>query len=121
VRTLEASVKRLLRLAGALFLAVYPSETRLTANGVKLHYLDWGGSGNTILFLAGFTDTAHIYDDFAPRFIDRFHAIGLTRRGVGESDKPVRGYDTSMRVEDIRHFLGALSIRKVSLIGHSMA
>jgi len=139
VRTsLKASVKRLLRLAGALFLAVYPSETRLaaspdstnilsaksgfvTANGVKLHYLDWGGSGDTILFLAGFNDTAHIYDDFAPRFIDRFHAIGLTRRGVGESDKPVGGYDTITRVEDIRHFLDALSIRKVSLIGHSMA
>jgi hypothetical protein len=23
------------------------------ANGVKLHYLDWGGQGETLLFLAG--------------------------------------------------------------------
>ena len=40
----------------------------VTANGIKLHYLDWGGSGETILFLPGFNDTAHVYDHFAPRF-----------------------------------------------------
>jgi pimeloyl-ACP methyl ester carboxylesterase len=93
----------------------------VTANGVKLHYLDWGGRGDAILFLPGFNDTAHVYDRFAPQFTDRFHVIGLTRRGVGESDKPSGGYDTSTRVEDIRQFLDALRISKVSLIGHSMA
>jgi non-heme chloroperoxidase len=93
----------------------------VTVNGVKLHYLDWGGTGDTILFLAGFNDSAHVFDDFAPLLTDRFHVLGLTRRGVGESDKPAGGYDTSTRVEDIRQFIDALSIPKVSLIGHSMA
>jgi len=93
----------------------------VTVNGIRLHYLDWGGSGETILFLAGFNDSAHVYDDFAPRFTDRFHVVGLTRRGVGESDKPTGGYDASTRVEDIRQFLDALGIHIVSLIGHSMA
>jgi pimeloyl-ACP methyl ester carboxylesterase len=93
----------------------------VTANGVKLHYLDWGGTGETVLFLPGFNDTAHVYDDFAPHFTDRFHVIGLTRRGVGESEKPAGGYDTRTRVEDIRQFLDTLSIHKVSLVGHSMA
>ena len=92
-----------------------------SANGIKLHYLDWGGSGDTILFLPGFNDTAHVYDQFAPRFTDRFHVIGLTRRGIGESGKPKDGYDASTRVEDIREFLDALHISKVTLIGHSMA
>lgn len=91
------------------------------ANGIKLHYVDWGGRGDTILFLAGFNDSAHVYDNFATRFTDRFHVLGLTRRGVGESDKPATGYDTSTRVEDIRQFLDALNIRTASLIGHSMA
>ena len=91
------------------------------ANGIKLHYLDWGGSGDTILFLPGFNDTAHIYDQFAPRFIDHFHVMGLTRRGGGESDKPKDGYDASTRVEDIRDFLDQLHILRVILIGHSMA
>jgi pimeloyl-ACP methyl ester carboxylesterase len=98
-----------------------PKTGFVAANGVKLHYLDWGGRGNTILFLPGFNDTAHVYDQFAPRFTDRFHVIGLTRRGVGQSDKPKDGYDTSRRVEDIRQFLDALHISKVTVIGHSMA
>jgi pimeloyl-ACP methyl ester carboxylesterase len=93
----------------------------VTVNGIKLHYLDWSGSGDTILFLSGFNDTAHVYDQFAPRFTDRFHVICLTRRGVGESDKPKDGYDTITRVEDIRQFLDSLRISKVTLIGHSMA
>jgi non-heme chloroperoxidase len=98
-----------------------PKTGFVASNSIKLHYLDWGGSGDTILFLPGFNDTAHVYDHFAPRFTDRFHVIGLTRRGVGESDKPKNGYDASTRVEDIRQFLDVLGISKVSLIGHSMA
>jgi non-heme chloroperoxidase len=98
-----------------------PKTGFVTANGIKLHYLDWGGSGDTILFLPGFNDTAHVYDQFAPRFTDRFHVIGLTRRGIDESGKPKDGYDASTRVEDIREFLDALHISKVTLIGHSMA
>jgi pimeloyl-ACP methyl ester carboxylesterase len=98
-----------------------PKTGFINANGINLHYLDWGGSGETILFLPGFNDTAHVYDHFAPRFTDRFHVIGLTRRGVGESGKPKDGYDSSTRVEDIRQFLDALGISTVSLIGHSMA
>ncbi len=93
----------------------------VTANGIKLHYLDWGGHGDTLVFLAGFDDTAHVYDDFAPQFTDRFHVLGLTRRGYGESDKPVTGYDASTRVEDIHGFLDALQIARASFVGHSMA
>lgn len=98
-----------------------PKTGFVTVNDIKLHYLDWGGSGATILFLPGFNDSAHVYDQFAPRFTDQFHVIGLTRRGVGQSDKPKDGYDASTRVEDIRQFLDALGIERVILIGHSMA
>jgi pimeloyl-ACP methyl ester carboxylesterase len=97
-----------------------PKAGFVQANGIRLQYLDWGGSGDPILFLPGFNDTAHVYDHFAPRFTDRFHVVGLTRRGVGESDKPKDGYDTSTRVEDIRQFLDAVGITRVILIGHSM-
>jgi non-heme chloroperoxidase len=98
-----------------------PKDGFINVNGIKLHYVDWGRSGDTILFLPGFNDSAHVYDEFAPRFADRFHVIGLTRRGAGDSDKPKDGYDTSTRVEDIRQFLDALHVPRVILIGHSMA
>ncbi len=93
----------------------------VTVNGVKLHYLDWGGKGEALLFLHGLGDSAHIFDDIAPKFTDRFRVLSLTRRGHGLSDKSETGYETSTLVEDIRQFLDALKIKRVSLVGHSMA
>lgn len=72
----------------------------VTVNGVKLHYLDWGGKGEALLFLHGLGDSAHIFDDIAPKFTDHFRVLALTRRGHGQSDKPGIGYETRMLVED---------------------
>lgn len=93
----------------------------ITVNGVKLHYLDWGGKRDTLLFLHGQGDTAHRYDDFAPRFTNQFRVLALTRRGHGESEIPETGYDTATLVEDVRQFLDALKIQRVVLAGHSFA
>jgi non-heme chloroperoxidase len=93
----------------------------ITVNGVRLHYLDWGGSGGTLLFLTGMGNTAHIYDALAPKFTDRFRVLGLTRRGFGESEKPETGYDTATLVEDILQFLDGMKIQRVSFVGHSLA
>jgi non-heme chloroperoxidase len=90
-------------------------------NDIDLHYLDWGGSGDVLLFLAGMGCNAHIFDDLAPRFTDTFHVLALTRRGHGESDHPETGYDVDTLTEDIRQFLDALGIEKAILAGHSMA
>ena len=90
-------------------------------NGINLHYLDWGGNGSVLLFLAGMGNNAHIFDHLAPRFTDHFHVIALTRRGHGESDHPETGYDVETLTEDLRQFLDALGIEKVILAGHSMA
>jgi len=93
----------------------------VSVNGINLHYLDWGGNGDVLLFLAGMGNNAHIFDHLAPRFADKFHVIALTRRGHGESDHPETGYDIDTLTEDVRHFLDALGIEKVIVAGHSMA
>lgn len=90
-------------------------------NGISLHYLDWGGSGDVLLFLAGLGCNAHNFDDFAPRFADKFHVMAITRRGHGESDHPETGYDIETLTEDVWQFLDTLGIEKVILVGHSMA
>jgi pimeloyl-ACP methyl ester carboxylesterase len=87
--------------------------------GVRLHYLDWGGSGPTIVLLTGFGLSAHIYDDLAPKLTKQFHVVALTRRGHGESDHPDSGYGIDVAVEDIRHFIDHLGISKAMLVGHS--
>jgi non-heme chloroperoxidase len=91
------------------------------ATSVRLHYLDFGGIGPTIVFLAGIGNTAHAFDDFAPSFTDRFHVIALTRRGFGESTHPRSGYDTPTLVEDIHTAIDKLRLGRVILIGHSIA
>lgn len=91
----------------------------VTVNGVKLHYLDWGGKGEALLFIHGDGGNAHTFDEMAPKFADRFRVLGLTRRGGGQSDKPETGYDTDTLVEDVRHFLDALKIKRVNLVGYS--
>ncbi len=91
------------------------------ANGVNLHYLDWGGDGDVLLFLTGLGCNPHIFDHLAPRFTDQFQVLALTRRGHGESDHPETGYDVDTLTDDIRCFLDALGIEKAILAGHSMA
>ncbi|MBI3416152.1 MAG: alpha/beta hydrolase [Verrucomicrobia bacterium] len=93
----------------------------VTVNGVRLHFLDWGGKGVTLLFLHGDGESAHIFDDLAPRFTDRFRVLGLTQRGHGQSAQPTSGYDTGTLVEDLRQFLDALKIKRVILAGHGRA
>lgn len=93
----------------------------VTANEIKMNYLDWGGKGEVILLLTGFGNDAHIFDEFAPKFSDKFRVIGLTRRGFGETDKPKDEYDTKTRVDDILRFLDALKIKQAHLVGHSLA
>jgi pimeloyl-ACP methyl ester carboxylesterase len=90
-------------------------------NGTRLHYLDWGGEGEPIVFLTGLGNSAHIFDDVAPQFTDHFRVLGLTRRGHGQSDKPETGYDIGTLVEDIRQFLDLMRINRVTLVGHSLA
>ena len=90
-------------------------------NGIRLHYLDWGGSGDALVFLAGMGCSAYIFGEFAPRFTDKFHILAFDRRGHGDSDYPETGYDPDTLTEDLRQFLDALKIDQVILIGHSMA
>lgn len=88
-------------------------------NGIRLHYLDWGGDGPALLFLAGINTNAHIFDGLAPRFTQQFHALALTRRGDGESDTPESGYDLETLTDDIRLFLDYLHIERAILVQHT--
>lgn len=54
--------------AGYLEPGVPPGATcdRVQVNGAQLHYIDHGGTGPTMIFLAGLGNSAHIWDEFAP-------------------------------------------------------
>jgi non-heme chloroperoxidase len=88
---------------------------------VRLEVLDWGGAGEPMVLLTGSGDNAHVYDEFAYQFTDRFHVIGITRRGFGRSSQPARGYDLDTRARDDIAVLDTLGIRQAVFVGHSIA
>jgi non-heme chloroperoxidase len=90
-------------------------------DGIRLHYLHWGGEGDVILLLAGLGNTAHVFDEFAPRLTSHFRVIGVTRRGYGESGRPASGYDTATLSRDILRLVDGLALTRVHLVGHSVA
>lgn len=98
-----------------------PKSDFVNLNGIRLHYLDWGGTGPALIFLTGMGSSAYIFNKFAPRFNDKFRVLALTRRGQGDSDYPETGYDADTLTEDICQFMDSLNIEKAILAGHSLA
>jgi non-heme chloroperoxidase len=88
---------------------------------VKLEVLDWGGAGLPIVLLAGLGNTAHVFDDVAPKLTPAYHVYGITRRGYGASSAPASGYESDRLADDVLAVMDALAIRRPVLVGHSIA
>lgn len=97
-----------------------PSDRFVTVNGVRLHYLDWGGTGDGLVFLHGLGDSPHAFDHIAPVFRDRFHVLAATRRAHGQSAGSEGPFDNSTLVEDLKGLLDSLRIDRVALAGWSL-
>jgi pimeloyl-ACP methyl ester carboxylesterase len=96
-------------------------EGFVTSGGVRLHYLDWGGTRPNLVFVTGFGSAAHDFDRVADHFASRFRVIAITRRGTSPSDEPSSGYDLARLTADVTAVLDALSVDRAHFVGHSMA
>ena len=90
-------------------------------DNVKLEVLDWGGSGRPLVLLTGGGNTAHVFDDFAPKLTPEYHVYGVTRRGYGASSVPASGYSADRLGDDVLAVLHSLKLQKPVLVGHSIA
>jgi len=88
---------------------------------VRLEALDWGGSGRPLVLLAGGGDTAHVFDDFAPKLTAGFHVYGMTRRGFGASVSSASESGADRLGDDVLAVLDALELKRPVLVGHSIA
>ena len=88
---------------------------------VQLEVLDWGGTGRPLVFLSGMGSTAHVWDDFAPKFTSRHHVYAITRRGYGISSAPETGYTADRLADDVLAGMTAMKVTHPVLIGHSIA
>jgi non-heme chloroperoxidase len=90
-------------------------------DAVNLEVLDWGGTGRPLVLLAGLGNTAHVFDDFAPKLTPAYHVYGVTRRGFGASSAPASGYSADRLGDDVIAVLDALKLNRPVLVGHSIA
>jgi len=99
-----------------------PHKTRFVTvdTYVRLEVLDWGGRGRPVVLIPGLGNTAHVYDDFAPKLAHDYHVYGITRRGFGTSSIPSSGYDADRLGDDVLAVLDAVKLTRPVLVGHSL-
>ncbi len=101
------------------------ADTYLTVeNSVKDEVIDWGGTGRSVLLLAGAGVTARGFGEIVPDLIKKYHVYSMTRRGFGNSSKPpyvAANYNANRLGEDVLAVMNALHLQKPVLIGHSLA
>lgn len=101
---------------------VQPKSKSVTANGIKIHYLDWGNEGAPpIVLLHGLRGHAHVWEDVAASLCGDYHVYAMDQRGRGDTDHAPGGdYSTDAFVADLAGFVDAIGLDKFILFGHSM-
>lgn len=97
-----------------------PKEGYVKTRDITLHYLQWGGKPETILALHGVSSLAYAWKVVGERLSNYYRFIAIDQRGHGDSSKPQNGYNAQDYSSDILAFIDELSIKKLTLLGHSM-
>lgn len=95
-------------------------EGFIQSENVKIHYLDWGGSGQPLVLIHGLGDSPYIFQDIASALKDNFRIIAYSRRGHCKSIALDARYTNEVLVSDLRLLVDNLNIKKVNLLGWSM-
>ncbi len=98
----------------------HPSKL-IDVNGLSVNVLV-AGDGPPVLFLHGFPDSLHLWDEVLPAFIAAGNkVIAYDQRGFGLTDAPanVNAYKIDAIIDDATGVLKALNINeKVTVVGH---
>jgi len=96
-----------------------PSTVTL-ASGLTLSIAERGaGSGPLVVLLPGPTDAWRSYQPVLDRLPPHVHAVAVSPRGHGDSDKPATGYRVDDFAADVVPLLDALGGERAVVVGHS--
>jgi len=91
------------------------------ANGIRQHYLRFGGKGDVVILLPGITSPAPTWNFVAERLGKVFDVYTLDARGRGLSDvSPLGDYSLDVYAKDVAEFVKVLNVQHYYVIGHSM-
>lgn len=96
-----------------------PKSSYLFLNGLRFHYLDWGGSGQPVVLVHGLASNAHIWSLVAPLLAPHFRVLALDQRNHGRSDPAEGGFDFPTIAKDLHAFIDTLQLERPLLVGHS--
>jgi pimeloyl-ACP methyl ester carboxylesterase len=93
----------------------------VTANGLRLHYLEWGNPATPpMILLHGIARHVHTFDHVAPAFARERHVIALDMRGHGDSAwSPQGAYLVQDYVADLEAVVSGLRLGRLTLLGNS--
>ncbi|PZC44367.1 MAG: non-heme chloroperoxidase [Chloroflexi bacterium] len=99
-----------------------PIDRHIEANGLKLHFLEWGDPAKpTVVLLHGFAQSAHSFDFVSLSLADRFHVLALDFRGHGESDwSDSEDYTRESMQKDLEDFVIKTNSAPVIIVGLSL-
>jgi esterase len=87
---------------------------------LTLHYREAGDPNSPpLILLHALLSNAQNWDEISSMLAERYHVYALDQRGHGESDRPGT-YSFELMRDDLKAFVGALSLDRFILIGHSM-
>lgn len=91
------------------------------ANGIRQHYLRYGGKGKPLLLIPGITSPAITWGFVAERLVATHDVYVLDVRGRGLSEtRPDMEYDLDSYAADVRGLIDALGLAECVVLGHSM-
>jgi pimeloyl-ACP methyl ester carboxylesterase len=92
------------------------SSRYVYANGVRLHAVI-GGNGPPLLLVHGWPQTWYQWRLVMPALARDFTVIAIDQRGIGLSDKPLRGYDSGTQANDLVALMEALGHERFAVVG----
>lgn len=91
------------------------------ANGIRQHYLRFGGSGSPVVVVPGITSPAATWSFVAERLADTRDVYVLDLRGRGLSQGgPELDYSLDAYASDVAEFAKALGLDRFAVVGHSL-
>ncbi len=91
------------------------------ADGIQIHVLEWSREGVPLVFIHGFGNDAHVWDEIAPAVAPYYRTLALTLRGHGDSGRAAEpGREPDALVRDVEGALAALRVERAVLVGHSL-
>jgi pimeloyl-ACP methyl ester carboxylesterase len=95
------------------------SHHTASVNGIQLHYVI-GGQGEPVVLLHGWPETWYAWHKVMPALAKNYTVIAPDLRGIGDSSKPLTGYDGKTVAEDIHQLVGKLGFKTIFLVGHDI-